>query len=121
MSLVEDGASPAELGEWLTRNAKSAKEAMFFITSANWGQLSPVHVLALRACTPAGAFTETGKSGYMARVGDISELIGLTETIFADDAEFLARAPADLRPWLKALCVVVYDKGIRARDRRVVG
>lgn len=111
-----------KIAAWLFENAKEMKEGMFLDSSVDWSGLKPFHLLALRACTPDGVFTEKAKGGYLTQVGKGTALAEMTNWLFADDYEFVTSLPVEwqkLRAQLIPLMQMAYRYRIRPTDSRV--
>lgn len=112
------GAKSDEVGVWLLENAHRMTEAMFFDPKIDWSELEPIDILAMRACAPAGVFTEVAKGAFLTRI-EHSELGELANALFYQDEPFIILLPpsvTEYRPMLIQLVQLAYRKGIRPSD-----
>lgn len=110
------------VGNWLIQNAKHITKEIFTGSRAPWRGLTPFHVLAMRAVTPAGVFTPEYKPAYLDQIQGNGFLSEIADVIFASDHRFLSELPVEwtgLRSQLIQLMQLAYRRGIRVPDLRV--
>lgn len=122
LNYILDEKELANIAAWLFKHAGEMNEAMFFDESVDWNRLDPTDLLTIRACAPGNVFTNTAKAGFLARVGSNPTLFALTDALFGNDSEFLAKLPEDLqqaKAELIQLIQLAYRHGIRMADAAV--
>lgn len=79
-------------------------------------------MLAFRAASPAGVFTQENKAIYLGNVTDIPGLSILADAIWEDDPGMLEALPPSFG-WFKDRLVTLmrsaYERGIRPADPKV--
>lgn len=121
LEVVRDNEGPERAVEWLFDNYSRMNQDMFL--EQGWGELIPLELLLLRACSPAGVFTTVAKGAFLAQVQNNVRLQQVAEATFGtSDANFLSNLPTGCKQYrakLKTLVLMVYEKGIRATDPNV--
>lgn len=96
------------------------REDMFFTPDSAWRQLDATSMVILRACAPSGVFTDKARAAYLQRVAGNRGLSDLAVVLFSDDHRLVTSLLNGMRPLIITLMHLVYRKGLRPTDARVM-